>query len=86
MRHETEERESVLVGPDLQFYVVSVEDTRRVVPGVRHREGGRSEAHWDMQGFCWNWFQYHANGWISSTFHMCKRFLAKSICIIIQLP
>lgn len=82
--NETEE--SVIVGPGLQLYVVSVEDTYRVVPGVQHSEERRSQAHWDMQGSCWNWFQYCANRWTSFTFHMCKRFPAKNICIIIQLP
>lgn len=85
MRNEIEE--SVIVGTGLQVSVVSVEDTHRLVPGVQHTEGGRNEAHWDMQGSCWNWFQHYAKGWISSTFHMRKGFPAKeNICIIIQLP
>ena len=69
---------SVIVGPGLQFYdVVSVEDTHGVVSRVQHSEGGRSQAHWDMEGSCWNWFQYRANGWISSAFRMRKRFPKK---------
>lgn len=70
--------------PGLQFYR---EGTRGVVSGVQHSEGARSQAQWDTWGSYWNWFQYHENGWISSTFHMCKMFpIQKSIFIIIQLP
>lgn len=48
MRNET--AESVIVVPGPQFYVVSVEDTSSVVPGMQHSEGGRSQDCCDMQG------------------------------------
>lgn len=48
MRNETVE--SVIVVPGPQFFVVSVEDTSSAVPGMPHSEGGRSQAHCDMQG------------------------------------
>lgn len=81
MRNETEE--SVIVDPGLQIYMGG---TCRVVPGVQHSEGVRSQAQWDIRGCYWSWFQQHANWWVSSTFHMFKRFPVKNIFIIIQLP